>query len=781
MRLFFYIALIGLLSISMFSKEKVNVYGFINDIENRPIEGAIISLEGLNLKTVSDEKGFFKFENIVNADHYFHIESYNFKFFCKKLIIDKKDTTLYLVLNSKTNVLDEMVLEDRGMHIKQKRSVNSISFISKTDFKKNNYSTVSDILVEIPGIRKMNTGISISKPVIRGMSGDRVSVYDIGIKQEDQQWGNDHGLQISKYDLDKITIYRGSASLMFSGANGGAIDITPDTYIIGREKIVEGNIYLGYKTNNAFFDISNQTKINFKNSILDVRLNYQKYQDYRIPSNSFNYNDYIFPIKNNRLKNTAGEEKGISLIYKSTYHDGFFLLKVSNVNQKNGIFSGAVGIPTLANTKQDDNYSNIDFPYQNNNHFKAIFYVKNNFLGNWIENSLGFQNNLREELTIPSNHGRKVERTDNMGLKLVLNTLSNNLKYNISLNDNKNLYIGLYTQFQVNKRDGFEYLIPDYKDFLTEFYSTYREEIEEKFSYELGGKVGYKIISSQEFETVYEFSNMGDYILRVNGLKKNYFGYSFSGGASYFPNDKISYKFNASLVYKFPIIPELASNGIHHGTFRHEKGEENLNMERGITLESEVYFSGENIAFKITPFFSHYWNYIFLSPSLEFSPLPEGGQIYQYRQLPVNFFGVEFNKIVNIYKNNLSLNLKGDYIYSLNIYNKYSLPFTPPFYFKLILDYNFNVKNIRISSKISQDFSLAQNRVAINEKTTDGYTTTNIFIESDLNIKNKTILNFSLGITNIFNTKYFYHLSRYRILDIPEQGRNIVLGINYNF
>lgn len=64
--------------------------------------------------------------------------------------------------------------------------------------------------------------------MIRGLGFNRIAVSENGIKQEGQQWGADHGLEIDAFNVDEVRILKGPSSLLYgSDAMGGVIEILP--------------------------------------------------------------------------------------------------------------------------------------------------------------------------------------------------------------------------------------------------------------------------------------------------------------------------------------------------------------------------------------------------------------------------------------------------------------------------------------------------------------------------------------------------------------------------
>lgn len=95
----------------------------------------------------------------------------------------------------------------------------------------------------IPGVQAMDIGSGFSKPMIRGMGFNRVAVLENGIKQEGQQWGADHGLELDAFNVDAVNVMKGPASLLYgSDAMGGVIDIAP--VLVPAENMLFGDVTL---------------------------------------------------------------------------------------------------------------------------------------------------------------------------------------------------------------------------------------------------------------------------------------------------------------------------------------------------------------------------------------------------------------------------------------------------------------------------------------------------------------------------------------------------------
>ncbi len=497
---------------------------------------------------------------------------------------------------------------------------------------------------------------------------------------------------------------------------------------------------------------------------------------------AFYYNGYILPIYNDRLKNTAGKERNISGMLGVKRNWGYSTLTVSNYNQLAGIFPGAVGIPRLYNLEDDGDPRNIDFPRQEINHFKIISNSNILFGGNWLEVNLGYQNNNRREEGEPHAHGFEPASEDNLALGLKLETYTANLRYNQAINENANRVFGIQYQYQVNNFSGFEFLLPAYiQNSIGGFFHEQRSP-GEVFTINYGLRFDYAKINIEEH---YEPDFSGDpldSVLRNPAIDRDFFNFSGGIGFSYFPNHNLNVKLNIGSSYRIPTPNELSVNGVHHGTFRHERGDPNLDAERGWQFDLNFSYHLDRFLFNITPFLNLYRNYIYLKPSAEFSELPGGGQIFQYTQDNAIFLGGELSIDYHVIEN-IHLELISEYVANYNLDTELPLPFTPPFSTLLGIEYKIpSLTNVLGNSFINfgTRFTAAQNRVDRNEKPTDGYILLNFGIGTEFHIKRQQI-NFLFNIQNLLDTNYMNHLSRYRWLNLPEQGRNISLSLVFPF
>ncbi|MBA3705098.1 MAG: TonB-dependent receptor plug domain-containing protein, partial [Bacteroidetes bacterium] len=148
-----------------------------------------------------------------------------------------------------------------------------------SQMRQNGAFNISDGLSVIPGVCQMNTGVAISKPVIRGLYGNRIQTVLSGLRFDNQQWQDEHGLGITDIGIDRVEIIKGPASLLYgSEAVGGVINIIEEK--IPEEGKIVGDLNTRFISNTY----GNATDVGFKgnrnNKNWRIRAGYESNADY---------------------------------------------------------------------------------------------------------------------------------------------------------------------------------------------------------------------------------------------------------------------------------------------------------------------------------------------------------------------------------------------------------------------------------------------------------------------------------------------------------------------
>ncbi|GAA4819619.1 TonB-dependent receptor [Algivirga pacifica] len=761
---------------------QIRLQGKVTDDQNHAIAAALIRVIPEGKQVFTDEEGNFLIDCAEQPDRLWVTHA---GFQAKALQVNNQsaDTFLEISLRMASVTLEEVQVQEQGILEAKVDHTLSVQNIDQNFLQQSTKGTFAESLSTLAGVNNMNVGVGISKPVIRGMSGNRVMVAQNGIKQESQQWGADHGLEIDPFDAEQVQLIKGPVSLLYgSDGMGGVIRIEDKPIQLSESRQL--NWQSMYQANNHAFSNSLQYRWRQDRLYYDVRLTHQSFGDYRVPSEEFTYAGYILPIYEHRLKNTAGKELHASLRFG---YDGPRLKsswKVASFNQVVGIFTGAIGLPRSYNLQHAGDYRNIEYPRQENSHLMVTSNTSYALTKQHkLELDLGFQRNQRRELSFPAAHGIAQDQLiSNLALGLYLNTYTANFRHTFAKGDHYQVINGLQWQYNENSKDGFEFLIPAYTSNSIGVFQHHLYTFNEHWVANFG--VRYDVAShavSQHLQPLYDGNTLlptGEFMERTPDFDRNFSNVSAAIGVNYLLSKDTHIKLNLGNSFRFPTVIELASNGVHHGNFRHEIGDNTLVPENGYQADLNILHQRGGWSLDASAFFAYYENYIYLSPSGKYSFLPSGGTMWQYKQNKAVYNGYEFTGSYQ-FKVPLKIDLVAEMVQNLNLDEGLPLPLTPAASILNVYHYQGLSKS---SEKLKTELSFgvryyfAQNRVARNEQTTPSALLFNVSSNHEWELFDRT-LKFQFIVENLFNTPYFNHISRYRLINLPEQGRNFMVKL----
>ena len=687
---------------------------------------------------------------------------------------------------------DEKTIEEVTIYGISK-TIENKETISERFIHQNFSGSLIQSLENVAGINAMRIGSGTAKPIIRGLGFNRVVVALNSSKHEGQQWGADHGLEIDAFSPESVEIIKGAASIEYGGdAVGGVLNIK-NNLIPQKNSFTGKAIVFGRSVNNTVgtaFELKHRKDrffYKFKGSYLD-------YGDFRTPADTIIYLTRKIPIHNRRLKNTAGKEWSVFGQIGYVEDNYLSILTVSNNQTKAGFFPGSHGIPDLNRLQDDGNSRNIEYPYQKANHFMIQNEHKWNFSDSELLVDLAFQNNHRQEKSEFHTHYSNQlppEKDLDLELDFSLNTFSGNTKYTRFFSEKHKTDFGLQVQIQDNTIKGYNFLLPEYNRNNYGIFALHNYRFSDKLRFDFGLRYDFSNIRIKRFydEILYDYligrnyseELATEYALRSPELSRNFSNFNLKTGALYSLNNKIDLTLNIGSSFRNPTAIELGANGIHHGSFRHEKGDENLNSERGYIVDSQLTYKTEKFRLSFSPYLYYFTNYIYLRPTGSFSALPHSGQIYRFSQTKAMLTGFELESEYSFDKFKTEIVL--EYIYNRQIEEKYPLPFTPPFNVFAKVDYSLFEGSESLENSVvyvNGKYFAEQNRIARNEEITPSSIVFGAGFSSDLNF-GKVSPKLTVSVQNIFDTKYYSHMSFYRALEIPEQARNIQIMIQIPF
>ena len=275
-----YIAFLFSIGFILFAQSQNKLSGKITNNQKEPLLGVEVYIEELQKGTSTNENGDYELLNLPNNAIKITVASIGYKTVTKIISLLNKETELDFILEEAVFKMDEVIVSTAFNKL-QSQNVMKVEHESIKTLQRKGTSTLIEGLTTIPGVSQVSTGTSIGKPVIRGLSGNRVLVYSQGVRIENQQFGDEHGLGLNDSGIESVEVIKGPASLLYgSDALGGVLYFTP-------EKFAEANTFIAnfdqkFFSNTLGSNTSTGLKTSSDNWKFLARGSYNTHSDYEI-------------------------------------------------------------------------------------------------------------------------------------------------------------------------------------------------------------------------------------------------------------------------------------------------------------------------------------------------------------------------------------------------------------------------------------------------------------------------------------------------------------------
>ena len=607
-----------------------------------------------------------------------------------------------------------------------------------------------DAVGHLPGLSQISTGAGISKPVIRGLGYNRVVVVDQGIRQEGQQWGDEHGLEVDEEGVHSVEVLKGPASLMYgSDAIAGVMILHPEHPL--EEGTMQVKVGSQYQTNNGLYDYRVGFAGNTKGFVWNWHfLNkaahcYKNKVDGYVPGSFFKERD---------IQGMLGINRGW----------GHSWLRFSRVSFTPGITEGE-----LVGTDFDGKSYGIVSPFQKVLHYKAISDNAWYFGDGTLKAIIGYQQNYRREF----------EEEETPELAMRLHTVNYDIKYLHSLPHDWKISTGVGGMWQRNINQGEEYLIPDHHLFDIGVFATAEWQYQ-KWHFSGGAR-----FDNRHLKTT---SLTEEGVLRFEALSKNFTGITGSLGVVWNVTDRINLRLNAARGFRAPTVSELSSNGVHEGSIQYELGNPELKAEKSTQLDLGFDYTSHYVSLQASLFTNWIDDYIFLA-RLPYET--DGYRTYQYREGDARLMGGEVS--VDVHPIN-PLHFENAFSYVRGIQldqpdEAKNLPMMPAPKWTSDIRYEFPnfAKNHcrRTFLAFGMEYNFRQNKfyaVDDTETATPSYALFNLSAGMDLHIFGHNCIELTFSCQNLFDKAYQPHLSRLKYVDTGSlTGRQGISAMGRNF
>ena len=740
---------------------RVTLTGHVEDSDTRErLVGAVITLDSSARNIVTDAKGNFVFDNLCEGRHTIHVSHISCDPASKTFDLSKNDhIDFYLPHARKT--LGEVVVEAQ-------KGIANTGFKKELDgrlLEETRGQTLAEALSRINGVTLLQTGSTISKPVIHGLHSSRILTINNGVRQEGQQWGNEHAPEIDPFIANKLVVIKGVDELRYgSDAIGGVILVEPKA--LRTEPGYAAELNTAYFTNNRQYVVSGVFEQQLKNI---PSFTYRVQATFRKGANATTP-DY-------RLNNTSSEERNFSITTgwkKEKFNAELFY---SQFKTQIGIFTGS-HIGNLTDLQNAINGSRpdavflgqqtyaIDRPYQDVTHH--LLKLKTAFTsGQQKFNVLvAGQFNHRQEFDIVRNSSSTTPQLD-----LSIYSLSEDINWEHPKKNNFSGTVGISLMQQDNSYSG-RYFIPNY------------------FSYTNGGYVLEKWSKHKwdlEAGIRYDNKHIDTRRLKFNGDTINH-DFNFSTlAASFNAGYKITerWKLNTaiSLASRAPYVNELLSDGIHHGTATYEKGDIFLRPEHGLNISAGITYGkpSGHFSMEMLVYSNQIKDFIYQQPDPDNPVLTISGAfpLLEYKQTDASLQGIDVSASWEPVKA-LQWIPKISILYARNKKTDDWLILMPANRLSNELMYHFKDGTKRTDTYLSAELINVAKQTRVPDETNGkqdykaapaGYTLLHINASTVVSIGRYPVT-LSIGARNVLNARYRDYLNSMRYFT-DEMGRNI--------
>ncbi|MEP7171779.1 MAG: TonB-dependent receptor, partial [Bacteroidota bacterium] len=197
--------------------------GTVTDKSSAPLSNLTVFIPEIQKGTVTGNDGAFNIETPPSGIVNVQFTMIGYKSQVKTMNLADASTELKIIMEVSSTELEEVVVTSNNVKLPGNIPY-SVNAVSKEELDNTGGLTLMSKLSYEPGIDRISVGTGIGKPVIRGNSFNRILLYSMGTRIENQQWDDRHDLGISEIGVDKVEIINGPSALIYGAdALGGAL------------------------------------------------------------------------------------------------------------------------------------------------------------------------------------------------------------------------------------------------------------------------------------------------------------------------------------------------------------------------------------------------------------------------------------------------------------------------------------------------------------------------------------------------------------------------------
>jgi iron complex outermembrane receptor protein len=739
----------------------ITVSGQVQSVHpHEPLEFVSIRVLETQTGTTTNQFGDFELPKLCKGEYTLEFSFLGWT--TDTMSIDvRQDTVLYVFMDNASLDLEAIVITEAVVPLTLTQ--NEVGLAGQALEARQGFN-FGESLKALPGVSVLNTGATISKPVIQGLHSARILVLNNGIRQEGQQWGLEHAPEIDPFVADKITVVKGANSVRYGAdAIGGVILVEPKP--LRKTAGLAGVFNLGGSTNGRVGVTSLMLEGSLgKNIPLSGRI-----QGTLKKGGNLSTPDYY-------LGNTGIEEYNYS--WALGYDKGplesevFYSAFITNL----GIFRGAhIGnLTDLQNAiERGAPLDDPGFSYDLNRPLQRIYHEMfkwntNYNLGEKTALNVVFsrQFNRRQEFDAHRRFGELPEEATDPDIEFELTTYTGEvaLKHKPIANWQGEMGVSVMQQANTTDRGG---LIPNYESWNAGIYWIERwKKYPSPFEIEVGLRYDYR------------WQDVGVQGQDTIGTTMTFQNISGSIGGIYKFRQHWTAKLDFGTAWRPPHVSELYSDGVHHGSASYEEGNPDLKIEKAYNTSLTLEFDDHSTWLaNVSVYYNRIQDFIYLQPQEQPRLTIRGAfPAFEYLQTNARIMGLDGSLKLQFAKN-WTVGTVVSLVRGRDLTNRVGLIFMPEDRLQFSLEYTFDqLADVDRAPfiRVSVLHALRQTRVPANvdyAPTPPAYTLLNLDAGVSFKI-GKQRIDASLVAENILNTSYRSYLNRFRYF-ADELGRNV--------
>lgn len=744
------------------SYSQTAIKGNVSDkTTNQPIPNVFVYVSELNKAVTTDESGNYEIKLTVKGTIQLQFSHIGYESSVKKITMSSQSNEIQLdiLLEHEIFEINKIVISNSFVN-EQKKNTFKVDVVNQNDIQKFGGFTIMDALNKIPGIEATTTGTLISRPVIRGLSSNRVLTVIDGVRFETQQWDDEHGIGVNENGVDRIEVIKGPESLLFGPeAMGGVINfVKAKPAAVGTTK---GSYFTSMSSNNLGW-----------RALANVDGAKEEY-NWGVSGLGKLYSDYFVNNQSFRTPNTRLLEYGFKSYIGTDRKWGSTNLSY-NFNQAFfGILDGKdISFGPNGELINSDLNEKEKYPFEIEAPFHAVVDHRITSTSTFLTGKskfdvvVGYQNNHRTE-----NEERIYVKKGYKYVDMTLQTLTYNAKWYVPKWNNFSTIVGSQGMFQnnTNNSGAATVLIPNANVKDLGFFAVSKFDYK-NFNFTVGTRYDSRKIDTDD-------TSSANY--NISAISKSYDNVSSSLGLAYTLANCLTLRTSFAKGYRSPNLNELTTNGYKLESRRFEVGNPNFQKEYNNQFDFNATYVTSSVTLEGSYFFNAISNYIYIAPTGNTVPNNTNpSQLvseYKYYQADAELTGGEAR--LDIHPKTvkwLRFETKYAILEGKRTDNDSFLPMMSPTKLTNTIYFNFNDfrKFSKTSFNISVPTTFDQNKIEANELRTKGYSLLNFGFFTTYK---KTEI--TLTANNVLDKQYVNHMSRFRQFGISEPGLNVAISV----